>query len=98
MVALRVLTVVVGVMLGAFCAVGVLLSALFERDGFGDRDGEPSTPYLLALAVGLLVSVGLPLVVWRVLLPSRFAWPVALTATVVALVGVVWIMGIALAG
>lgn len=98
MVAVRVLTVVVGVALGALCALGVLLSALFERDGFGDPDGEPSTPYLLALAVGLVASVGLPLVLWRLLLPGRFSWPAALTATVVALLGVGWILGISVAG
>ena len=98
MVAVRVLTVVVGVALGALCALGVLLSALFERDGFGDPNGEPSTPYLLALAVGLVASVGLPLVLWRLLLPGRFSWPAALTATVVALLGVGWILGISVAG
>ena len=98
MVAVRVLTVVVGVALGALCALGVLLSALFERDGFGDPDGEPSTPYLLALAVGLVASVGLPLVLWRLLLPGRFSWPAALIATLVALVGVAWILGISVAG
>lgn len=97
MVAVRALTVVVGLALGALCAVGVLVAALFERDGFGDRDGEPSTAYLLALAVGLVASVGLPLVLWRMLLPSRFSWPAALTATVVAVAGVVWILGISLA-
>ena len=61
MLAVRALTVVVGLALGALCAVGVLVAALFERDGFGDRDGEPSTAYLLALAVGLVASFGLPL-------------------------------------
>ena len=97
MVAVRALTVVVGLALGAFCAVGVLVAALFERDGFGDRDGEPSTPYLLALAIGLVASVGLPLMLWRMLWPSRFSWPAALVATLVAVAGVVWILGISFA-
>ena len=97
-VAVRVLTVVVGLALGALCGIGVLVAALFERDGFGDRDGEPSTAYLLALAVGLVASFGLPLALWRMLLPSRFSWPAALTATVVAVAGVAWIVGISLAG
>ena len=97
-VAVRVLTVIVGMALGALCAVGVLLAALFERDGFGDRDGEPSTAYLLALAVGLLASVGLPLVLWRMVFPTRFSWPAALAAMAVAVTGVVWILGISLAG
>ena len=60
MVAVRALSVVVGLALGAFCAVGVLVAALFERDGFGDRDGEPSTAYLLALAIELVASVAYP--------------------------------------
>ena len=98
MVVVRALTVVVGLALGALFVVGVLVAALFERDGFGDRDGEPSTAYLLALALGLVASVGLPLVLWRTLLPGRFSWPAALTATVVAVAGVVWILGISFAG
>ena len=60
-VAVRVLTVVVGLALVALCGIGVLVAALLERDRFGDRDGEPSTAYLLALAVGLVASFGLPL-------------------------------------
>ena len=97
-VAVRALTVILGLALGALCAVGVLVAALFERDGFGDRDGEPSTAYLLALAVGLVASVGLPLVLWRMLLPNRFSWPAVLTAIVVAVAGVIWVLGISLAG
>ena len=61
MVAVRVLTVAVGLALVALCGIGVLVAALLERDRFGDRDGEPSTAYLLALAVGLVASFGLPL-------------------------------------
>ena len=97
-VAVRALTVILGLALGALCAVGVLVAVLFERDGFGDRDGEPSTAYLLALAVGLVASVGLPLVLWRMLLPNRFSWPAVLTAVVVAAAGVIWVLGISLAG
>jgi hypothetical protein len=96
-VAVRALTVVVGLALGALCAVGVLVAALFERDGFGDRDGEVRTAYLLALAIGLAASVGPPLMLWRMLLPSRFSWPAALVATFVAVAGVVWILGISFA-
>ena len=97
-VAVRVFTVVTGLALGALCGIGVLVAALLERDRFGDRDGEPSTAYLLALAVGLVASFGLPLALWRMLLPGRFSWPAALTATVVAVAGVAWIVGISLAG
>ena len=92
MVAIRVLTVVVGLALGARCGIGVLVGALFERDGFGDRDG-PSTANLLALAVGIVASFGLPLALRRMLSPGRFSWPAALTATVVAVAGAAWIDG-----
>jgi len=92
--AARVLTVVVGMAVGSLFAVGFLVAALFERDGFGDRDGDPSTAYLLALAVGMAASLGLPLVLWRALLPARFSWPVAIGVSGVALAAVCWILGI----
>ena len=96
--AARVLTVVVGLAVGSLFAVGFLVAALFERDGFGDRDGDPSIGYLLALAVGLAVSLSLPLVLWRALLPARFSWPVAIGVSGVAVAAVCWILGIAVAG
>ena len=96
--AARVLTVVVGMAVGSLFAVGFLVAALFERDGFGDRDGDPSTGYLLALAVGMAASLALPLVLWRALLPARFSWPVALGVSGVAVAAVCWILGIAVTG
>jgi hypothetical protein len=96
--AVRVLTVVVGMAAGSLFAVGCLLAALFERDGFGDRDGDPSTGYLLALAVGLAASLALPLVLWRALLPARFSWPVAIGVSCLAVAAVCWILGIAVTG
>ena len=97
MVVVRALTVVVGLALGALFVVGVLVAALFERDGFGDRDGEPSTAYLLALALGLVASVGLPLVLCRCCCPVASRGPPR-SPTVVAVAGVVWILGISLEG
>ena len=96
MLAGRALTVVVGLALGALCAVGVLVAALFERDGFGDRDGEPSTASLLALAIGLVAWFGLPLMLWRTLLPSASPGPPPWSRLVVV-AGVVWILGISFA-
>ena len=92
------LTVGVGMALGALFALGCLVAALFERDGFGDRDGGTSTGYLLLLAIGLAASVAVPLALWRALFPSRFSWSVALIVSVVALGLVAWILGIAVSG
>ena len=93
--AVRTLTVVAAMGLGALFAVGALVAALFERDGFGDRDGDPSAAYLLGLAACVAVSLGLPLVLWRVLLPARFSWPLSAGVAAVAVAGVVWVLGIA---
>ena len=96
MTAAKTLTVVAAMCLGALFAVGALVAALFERDGFGgDRDADPSTAYLLGLAVCVAVSLGLPLVLWRVLLPARFSWPLFVGVAAVAVAGVVWVLGIA---
>ncbi len=96
--AARMLTVAVGMAVGALFAVGCLVAALFERDGFGDRDGEPSTGYLLALAVGAAASLVLPVALWRVLLPTRFSWPLAIGVSGMAVAAVCWILGIAVTG
>jgi hypothetical protein len=66
------------------------VAALFELEGFGDRDGDPSGLYLLALAEGFAACVGVPLLAWRALLPrSAPAWALAAVpgAAVVVLVG-----------
>ena len=96
--AARILAVALGMAVGALFAVGCLVAALFERDGFGDRDGDPSTGYLLALAVGLAASLGLPVALWRALLPARFSWPLAIGISGVAVVAVCWILGISVTG
>ena len=98
MAAARMLIVGLGMALGALFAVGCLIAALFERDGFGDRDGEASAGYLLALALGVAASLGLPLALWRALLPSRFSWPLAIGVSAVAVAAVVWILGIVVTG
>lgn len=55
--------VVVGI--GVIFAPGRLIAALFELQGFGDRDGDPSVLYLLALAVGFAACVAVPTLAWR---------------------------------
>ena len=64
--------------LGLLVATGCMIAALLELEGFGDRDGEPSGLYLLALAGGFAACVGVPVLVWRALLPrSAPAWALA---------------------
>jgi hypothetical protein len=90
---LKGLVVAAAVVAGALAAVGLVIEALFEADGFGrERDTEPRTGYLLLLAVGLVACVVVPAALWRALLPrSAPAWPVAFG---LAVVGVLLILGI----
>jgi hypothetical protein len=58
-------------LLGALFAVGSLISILFELQGFGgERDRDPSVPYVALLMLGFVASVAVPLLLWRALLPS----------------------------
>ena len=68
---LRGLAVAGAAALGALFAVGCVLAALFEAQGFGgERDTEPRAGYLLLLAVGLVLCVAAPFWLWRRLLPG----------------------------
>lgn len=89
----KALVVAAATALGAFLAVGCVLAALFEAQGFGgERDTDPRTGYLLLLALGLVASIGVPWLLWRRLLPqSAPAWPLFFGA---ALIGVVVILGV----
>jgi hypothetical protein len=89
---LKGLVVAVATALAALAAVGLVLEALFEADGFGrDRDAEPRSGYLLLLAIGLVACVVLPVALWRALLPRTApAWPLAFG---LAVVGVLLILG-----
>jgi hypothetical protein len=89
---------VAGFALGAFVAFACLVAALVARAGFPDHDATPSTPNLVVLAVWLAASVMLPLILWRVLLPTRFSWPLTLVLVALTTAGCVWILGIAVAG
>lgn len=79
--------------LGALFAVGCVLAALFEAQGFGrERDTDPRAGYLLLLALGFAACIAVPAWLWRLLLPdSAPGWPLAFGA---AVVGVVLILGI----
>ena len=92
----RVAVVVAAGALGALFAFGSLVAALFELQGLGDRDGDPDAAYLALQASALGLSVALPLLAWRLLLPRSFSLPVAVAAALVALLGVAWMLGTAL--
>jgi hypothetical protein len=85
----RILAVGGACLLGALLAVGCVIAALFELQGFGGpRDAGPRAGYLLALAAGFVASVAVPVVLWRALLPdSAPAWAVvAVPCAIVVLV------------
>ena len=85
--------VAVATALGALFAVGCVLAALFEAQGFGrPRDTDPRTGYLLLLAVAFVACVGVPFWLWRRLLPESA--PSFVLAFGAAVVGVIAILGI----
>ena len=80
-------------MLGALFAVGSVIAAMFELQGFG-TDADPRTWYLLLVAGGFVVSVTVPIALWRVLLPrSSPSWALAAIPAVAA---VLVVLGISL--
>ena len=96
MTALKGVVVAVAVGLGALAAVGCLLAALFEVQGFGrPRDAEPRTGYLVELAVGFVASVAIPALLARWLLP-RGGSALFVIAAVIAVGGVLLILGMSL--
>src|SRR3954451_108707 len=93
---LKVVVVGLAVGLGALVAVGCLLAALFEVQGFGGpRDQGPRTGYLIELALGLVAAVVIPLAVWRGLIGGGPGW---ILAGVLAGAGVLAILGLSLSG
>ena len=66
--------------LGALLAIGSLIAILFELQGFGSRDSAPSVPYLIALVAAFAASIGVPLLLWRALLPDTSMRLLAVTA------------------
>lgn len=74
--------------LGTLSAFGCALAVLFELQGFGaPREEGPRPLYLLALAFGLLLSIFLPVLAWRRLLPRTApAWSLVLSVLFAVLV------------
>ena len=73
---------------GALFAAGSLLAILFELQGFPPRDEGPRAYYLAALVLALIVCVGGPLLLMRLLLPGnwRIAALIAVAVVLLALV------------
>jgi len=92
--AFRSVVVIATTVLGALFAIGFLISALFEAQGFGDRDSTPSGWRLVEYAVGFVACVVIPAVLWQTLGPARGrVWP---NAFAVDTVGAVVILGLSL--
>jgi len=92
--AVKALAVAATVALGTLFAAGSVLSALFEAQGFGDRDSTPRTWYLVAMGISFAVCVTAPAILWRLLLPRSA--PALPLAGVVAAAGAVLILGISI--
>jgi hypothetical protein len=92
--AAKAVVVAAAVALGALFALGSVLAALFEAQGFGDRDSEPRTWYLVAMGAAFVACVAAPVVVWRLLLPRSA--PGLPLAGAVAVAGAVLILGISI--
>jgi hypothetical protein len=91
---LKYLVVLSSVALGALFAVGCLIAALFEAQGFGGpRDQGPRTGYLAELAIGFVACVALPAFLSRKLLRIGPGW---VGAAVTAVAGVLVILGLSL--
>ena len=81
--------------LGALFAVGCLIAALFEVQGFGGpRDEGPRSGYLVRLAVGFVACIAIPAFLSRRLLHVGAGWVAAAVAVSVA--GVLVILGLSL--
>ena len=85
--------VLVAAALGALFAAGSVLAIAFELQGFGSRSSDPRTAYLVALCAGLAASVGVPLALWRILLPGSSPRLAVLAAVVVGVL-VVSLLGV----
>ena len=91
---LKYLVVVASAALGALFAVGCVLAALFEAQGFGGpRDQPPRTGYLLELAVAFAACIAIPAFLARRLLHAGPGWLIAAGA---AVLGALAILGLSL--
>lgn len=81
--------------LGGLFAVGAVIAALFEVQGFGREAADPRPGYLLVLAVGFAAALGVPALLARWLFPRR-AGRVAVAVLFASVVGAVALLGLSL--
>lgn len=86
--------VLIAAFIGVLSAIGCVMAALFERDGFGrPRDSQPRTWYVALMAVGLVLSIVAPIGIAAWAFPARRRMVRA--AAVVAVLGAVVFFGFA---
>jgi hypothetical protein len=95
---LKGLVVILTTGLGALFAVGCVVAVLFEVQGFGRGDDEPRMWYIFALALGFVACVAAPVAVLWVSFPGRLSGASVAIATVVAVAGVLLMLGITVSG
>ncbi|MGI8793321.1 MAG: hypothetical protein ACR2H3_09120 [Acidimicrobiales bacterium] len=82
----KAILVVVAAFLGTLFAIGSIIAALFEADGFTSHARDGVRPgYMLALALGLVASVVLPFGLAAYLYPRQRSMLIAMGATVLVL-------------
>lgn len=82
----RLLVVVTAFFFGMLFAVGSILAALFEMQGFTAADsGGPRPAYLAALALALVASVGVPFGITGFIFPQQRLLVILLGAVVLVL-------------
>ena len=90
----RVGVVLIAAFIGVLSAIGCVMAALFERDGFGrPRDSQPRTWYFALVAVGLVLSVVAPIGIAAWAFPARRRMVPA--AAIVVVLGAVVFFGFA---
>lgn len=94
--AVRVLVVAVVAASGALFAVGSVIAALFEVQGFGRSAHSPRPLYLVSLAIGFAASIAVPVLVATWLFPDR-GGRIGTILLGVAGVGAVALLGLSLA-
>ena len=85
----RLLLVLVASLLGAVFAIGAIIAAMLESDGFTTAAASgPRSGYLILLAGGLFASVGVPSALAGWAYPERRS-PILIVAAVALAVGLV---------
>src|SRR5688500_7996685 len=96
--ALKSLVVLFAAGLGALLAVGCVVAVLFEVQGFGRGDSDPRAWYIVALTLGFIACAAAPVGVVRVVFPGRTSATAVAVAAIVAVAGMLLMLGITVSG